>query len=50
MIEHDRLGRPSHCELAGIAVFVWLSCIAMVLVILARDLGVFHKEAHKVSL
>lgn len=34
----------------GMPLWVWLSFVAIVLVILALDLGLFHKEAHEVSL
>ncbi|MFM9937985.1 MAG: TerC family protein [Hyphomicrobiaceae bacterium] len=34
----------------GMPVWVWLGFIAIVIVILAIDLGLFHKEAHEVSL
>jgi len=34
----------------GMPVGVWLGFIALVLFILALDLGIFHKEAHEVSL
>ena len=34
----------------GMPAFVWLSFIILVLVVLALDLGVFHRSAHEVSL
>lgn len=34
----------------GMPVWVWLSFIAVVAIILAVDLGLFHKEAHEVTL
>jgi tellurite resistance protein TerC len=34
----------------GMPIWVWLSFIAVVILILAIDLGLFHKEAHEVSM
>ena len=34
----------------GMPVWVWLAFLAVVVIILAIDLGLFHKEAHEVSL
>ena len=34
----------------GMPVWVWLAFVAVVVVILAVDLGLFHREAHEVSL
>ncbi len=34
----------------GMPVYIWLSFIAFVILILALDLGLFHREAHEISL
>ncbi|MCU0316175.1 MAG: TerC family protein [Fimbriimonadaceae bacterium] len=37
-------------ELAGIPIWVWLAFLGFVLGMLALDLGVFHRQAHEVSI
>jgi len=37
-------------ELAGISIYIWLGFLAFVGLMLALDLGVFHKEAHEVKM